>query len=309
MSVVVQDLTKIYGEQRAVDAISFEARPGEILGFLGPNGAGKTTTMKILTGFIDATAGKAVVGGYDVAEDPMAVRKRVGYLPEHNPLYLDMYVLEYLRFVARLNGLAHARSRISELIETTGLQREQHKKIGALSKGYRQRVGLAQAMLHDPQVLILDEPTSGLDPNQLEDIRQLIKSLGKEKTVIFSTHIMQEVQNLCDRVIIIDRGQLVANDAIDELQNRIQGEIRITVGFAGSTTADALGGIPGVKSVRSLNGHRWQLITDTAQDDVRPAVFHFAVEQDLPLLELHQDTVSIEDVFQRLTTRRTSPTN
>mgnify|MGYP006283809007 CR=1 FL=1 len=309
MSVVVQDLTKIYGEQRAVDAISFEARPGEILGFLGPNGAGKTTTMKILTGFIDATAGKAVVGGYDVAEDPMAVRKRVGYLPEHNPLYLDMYVLEYLRFVARLNGLSRARSRISELIETTGLQREQHKKIGALSKGYRQRVGLAQAMLHDPQVLILDEPTSGLDPNQLEDIRQLIKSLGKEKTVIFSTHIMQEVQNLCDRVIIIDRGQLVANDAIDELQNRIQGEIRITVGFAGSTTADALGGIPGVKSVRSLNGHRWQLITDAAQDDVRPAIFHFAVEQDLPLLELHQDTVSIEDVFQRLTTRRTSPTN
>lgn len=298
----------MYGEQRAVDAISFEAHPGEILGFLGPNGAGKTTTMKILTGFIEATSGKAVVSGYEVGEHPMAVRRRVGYLPEHNPLYLDMYVLEYLRFVARLNGLSRAGERIQELISVTGLEREQRKKVGALSKGYRQRLGLAQAMLHDPEVLILDEPTSGLDPNQLVDIRRLIKELGKEKTVIFSTHIMQEVQALCDRVLIIDRGALVANDTIDQLQNRIQGETLITVGFAGATTAEKLAAIPGVKSVRALAGARWQLIADATQDDVRPAVFRFAVEQDLPLLEMHQDTVSVEDVFQRLTRRQVRET-
>ena len=300
MSVIVQDLTKEYGAQRAVNAISFEARPGEILGFLGPNGAGKTTTMKILTGFIEASSGKAMVGGYDVAENPIAVRRRVGYLPEHNPLYLDMYVLEYLRFVARLNGLSRSRERIRELVVTTGLEREQHKKIGSLSKGYRQRVGLAQAMLHDPEVLILDEPTSGLDPNQLVDIRRLIKELGEEKTVIFSTHIMQEVQELCDRVLIIDRGHLVANDTIVELQNRIQGEKWITVAFAGPTTAEKLAEIPGVKSVRPLAGQRWQLIADAAREDVRPAIFRFAVDCDLPLLEMHQDTASVEDVFQRL---------
>lgn len=303
MSVVVQDLTRRYGEQRAVDAISFEAHPGEILGFLGPNGAGKTTTMKMLTGFIKPSSGTAMVGGYDVTQHPMAVRQRVGYLPEHNPLYLDMYVQEYLRFVARLNGLTQRRARIRELIATTGLGREEHKKIGSLSKGYRQRVGLAQAMLHDPEVLILDEPTSGLDPNQLIDIRRLIKELGEEKTVIFSTHIMQEVQALCDRVLIIDRGQLVANDTIAELQNRIRGEKWITVAFAGPTTAEKLTAIPGVKSVRSLSGDRWQLVADAAQDDVRPAIFRFAVRQDLPLLEMHQDIASVEDVFQRLTAR------
>jgi len=309
MSVIVQDLTKEYGAQRAVNAISFEARPGEILGFLGPNGAGKTTTMKILTGFIEASSGKAMVGGYDVAENPIAVRRRVGYLPEHNPLYLDMYVLEYLRFVARLNGLSRSRERIRELVVTTGLEREQHKKIGSLSKGYRQRVGLAQAMLHDPEVLILDEPTSGLDPNQLVDIRRLIKELGEEKTVIFSTHIMQEVQELCDRVLIIDRGHLVANDTIVELQNRIQGEKWITVAFAGPTTAEKLAEIPGVKSVRPLAGQRWQLIADAAREDVRPAIFRFAVDCDLPLLEMHQDTASVEDVFQRLTTRKSQVAN
>lgn len=301
MSVVVQELTKVYAQQRAVDAISFSARPGEILGFLGPNGAGKTTTMKILTGYVSASGGRALVGGHDVAEEPMAVRRKVGYLPEHNPLYPDMYVREYLRFVARLYKLSKPTERVESLIERTGLQREQHKRISALSKGYRQRVGLAQAMLHDPEVLILDEPTSGLDPNQLVDIRRLIKQLGEEKTVIFSTHIMQEVQALCDRVVIIDRGRLVADDPIETLQHRLQGEKIITVAFSQPVSDTELAAIPGVNRVRELAGQRWQLTVEDPEQDVRPAVFRFAVERDNPLLELHQEAATVEDVFQRLT--------
>ncbi|MEM6726745.1 MAG: ATP-binding cassette domain-containing protein, partial [Bacteroidota bacterium] len=214
MSVQVKGLTKVYDTQKAIDKVSFKAQKGEVLGFLGPNGAGKTTTMKILTCFIPQSGGTASVCGYDTAESPMEVRERIGYLPEHNPLYLDMFVWEYLQFIASMHKLKNPKARISEMIEMTGLEREQHKPIGALSKGYRQRVGLAQAMIHDPEVLILDEPTSGLDPNQLVDIRNLIKTIGQEKTVIFSTHIMQEVQAICDRVLIINKGKLVANDPI-----------------------------------------------------------------------------------------------
>ncbi|WP_256011353.1 ATP-binding cassette domain-containing protein [Desertivirga xinjiangensis] len=219
MSVKVEQLTKVYGEQKAVDQISFTAHAGRVLGFLGPNGAGKSTTMKIVSCFIPPTAGRASLCGFDVAKDPMEVRRNLGYLPEHNPLYLDMYVKESLSFIANIHQLANKKRRIDEVIELTGLRAEQHKKIGALSKGYRQRVGLAQAMIHDPQVLILDEPTSGLDPNQLIEIRNLIKTLGETKTVILSTHIMQEVEAICDDVVIINKGKVVANQELVGLKN------------------------------------------------------------------------------------------
>lgn len=300
MSVVVTDLSKVYGEQRAVDSISFEAKKGEVLGFLGPNGAGKTTTMKIITGFTPQTEGQVEVCGFDVATQSLEAQRKIGYLPEHNPLYKDMYVREYLHFVAGLHGIRKPASRVGEMIELTGLQREQHKQIGALSKGYRQRVGLAQAMLHDPEVLILDEPTSGLDPNQLVDIRNLIIELGKEKTVIFSTHIMQEVQAICNRVLIINRGRIVANDPIEKLQQRIQGGVVVTVSFAGTPSLKDLENVEGVQSVRKLDHQRYELL-GTGEADFREAVFRFAVQKDLPLLEMQRATYSVEDVFQRLT--------
>lgn len=300
MSVKINHLTKIYGIQHAVDDLSFAVSKGEILGFLGPNGAGKTTTMKMLTCFIPPTSGSAEVCGYDIVKNPMDVRREIGYLPEHNPLYKDMYVREYLRFVAGLHKISKPRQRVEEMIEQTGLTREHNKQIGALSKGYRQRVGLAQAMLHDPQVLILDEPTSGLDPNQLIDIRQLIKSLGKEKTVIFSTHIMQEVQAICDRVVIINKGKSVANDDIEGLQNRIAGATTISVEFKEKVTAGQLQKIPGVKAVRAVNVHNWELISNDS-GQVREAIFNFAVKEKITLLGMQKTTRSVEHVFQELT--------
>jgi ABC-2 type transport system ATP-binding protein len=300
MSVKVQNLTKIYGEQRAIDSISFEAKKGEILGFLGPNGAGKTTTMKILTCFIPQSSGVAEVNGFDVEKNPLEVRRQVGYLPEHNPLYKDMYVREYLEFVAGVHKLDKKKQRVAEMIERVGLSVEQAKPIGALSKGYRQRVGLAQAMLHDPSVLILDEPTTGLDPNQLVEIRRLIKDLGKEKTVIFSTHIMQEVQALCDRVMIINKGEIVANDTIDMLQNRIKGETLVTVEFAQKIDNQRLLKISNVKNVKILGDNKYQLASDMSKD-IRAEVFKFAVDNNLTLLEMHKEVFSVEDVFQELT--------
>lgn len=305
MSVKVEQLTKIYGTQRAVDSINFTAKAGEILGFLGPNGAGKTTTMKMITGYLPPSEGKLSVCDIDVVEDTLTAQQQIGYLPEHNPLYKDMYVREYLTFVARVHKIAKPKSRIDELIEMTDLQREQHKPIGALSKGYRQRVGLSQAMLHDPQVLILDEPTSGLDPNQLAEIRALIKQLGQEKTVIFSTHIMQEVQALCDRVVIINQGQLVANDPIDRLQSRLQGETLVTVAFAKTVQKAKLQSIEGVKGVESHGKNRWRLSAE-GKTDIREAIFRLAVEQDAPLLEMRKDELSIEDVFRQLTDQKKS---
>ncbi len=300
MSVRVRHLTRIYGTQRAVDDISFEVRKGEIVGFLGPNGAGKSTTMKILTCYFPPTEGKAEVCGHDVEAESLAVRQCVGYLPEHNPLYKDMYVREYLHFVAGVYRVADPARRVSELIELTGLGLEQHKKIGQLSKGYRQRVGLAQAMMHDPEVLILDEPTSGLDPNQLVEIRRLIKELGREKTVLFSTHIMQEVQALCDRVLIIDRGRIVADDTIEGLQRRVAGQVLLHVEVQGSVAAADWQRIAGVAQVRDLGRGRFQLVADAAID-LRPELFRFAVERGLVLVELHRERFSVEDVFQRLT--------
>lgn len=300
MSVHVQGLTKLYGEQKAVDNISFKAKKGEILGFLGPNGAGKTTTMKILTSFTPPSSGTASVCGFDVQEKEMEARKRIGYLPEHNPLYKDMYVKEYLKFIAGLHKVRKSTQRVDEMIELTGLEREQKKMIGALSKGYRQRVGLAQAMIHDPEVLILDEPTTGLDPNQLAEIRALIKKTGQDKTVIFSTHIMQEVQALCDRVLIINQGILVANDTIEELQSRIKGETVITVEFAQPTTEQKLKSIKGVKKVQKDNGNLWKLTTDLEADH-RSDVFNFAVKEKITLLEMHKEDMSVEDIFRSLT--------
>ena len=300
MSVKINQLSKVYGVQRAVDNLSFSVEKGEILGFLGPNGAGKTTTMKILTCFIPQTEGTAEVCGYDTATSPMEVRSQIGYLAEHNPLYKDMYVREYLRFVAGLHKLSGAKARVDEMIEQTGLTREQNKLIGALSKGYRQRVGLAQAMLHDPQVLILDEPTSGLDPNQLVEIRQLIKNIGDEKTVIFSTHIMQEVQAICDRVLIINKGKAVANEKIDALQSIVSNAETIVVEFKEKTNAGLLQKIPGVTAVENTTGNAWKLSVED-KGDVREAIFKFAVNNNLVLLGMQKQVRSVENVFQELT--------
>ncbi len=300
MSIKVQNLTKVYGEQRAVDAVTFEAKKGEVLGFLGPNGAGKTTTMKIITCFIPQTAGSAEVCGFDTTTHSMEVRRRIGYLPEHNPLYKDMYVKEYLEFVAGLHKVSNKKSRVDEMIEITGLGLEKKKQINALSKGYRQRVGLAQAMLHDPEVLILDEPTSGLDPNQLIEIRSLIKQLGQEKTVIFSTHIMQEVQAICDRALIINLGKIVADDSIDALQNIVKGVSVVTVEFLEKTNEKQLEKIPGVIQVSSKNSGKWELSSDL-KTDIRADVFKFAAANNLTIVEMKKEVSSVEDVFQKLT--------
>lgn len=301
MSVVVSELTKIYSQQKAIDSLSFEVKKGEILGFLGPNGAGKTTTMKILTSYIPKTSGTASICGLDVEAHSLETREKIGYLPEHNPLYKDMYVKEYLLFVARLHRqVINKPKRVQEMIERTGLEREQHKQIGMLSKGYKQRVGLAQAMLHEPEVLILDEPTSGLDPNQLVEIRRLIKDLGKEKTVIFSSHIMQEVQAICDRVVIINKGKLVANATIETLQQQSLGTRTTTVAFLEAIHEVQLKQIPKVLRVKPIGKNRWHLLSDK-EDDIRASVFQFAIQQQLTLIELQEEMTDMESVFQLLT--------
>jgi len=300
VSVKVINLTKIYGLQRAVDGISFEARRGEVLGFLGPNGAGKTTTMKIITGYLPQNDGLVEVCGFDVSAKPMEARARVGYLPEHNPLYREMYVREYLAFTAGLHRVKNVDKQVDEMVERTGLGSHRHKQIGELSKGYRQRVGLAQAMLHNPDVLILDEPTSGLDPNQIVEIRQLIKDLGKEKTVILSTHILGEVEAVCDRAIIINKGKLVADAPIQELKQQFAGQTIVTAEFAESTDKNLLARIKNVQTVKSVGKNQWQFFTASGQD-IRAEVFAFAVANQLTLLELHKAEHSVEDVFQQLT--------
>ena len=300
MSVSVSNLTKDYSGQKAINQISFEAQKGQVLGFLGPNGAGKTTTMKILTCFIPQSEGTARVCDFDTTTHSIDVRRCIGYLPEHNPLYKDMYVKEYLKYVAGLNKVNNKSQKVGEMIERTGLGREQHKLIGALSKGYRQRVGLAQAMLHDPEVLILDEPTSGLDPNQLVEIRKLIKDIGQEKTVIFSTHIMQEVQAICDRVLIINKGNIVADDPIENLQQRISGEALVTVEFLQKIEKQFLQKIPQVKKVKSLGDNKWQL-SSSSKVDIRKSIFELAVEKKWVLLEMKKEEFSVEDIFQKLT--------
>ncbi len=302
MSINVSHFTKIYGEQRAVNDISFQTQPGQIVGFLGPNGAGKSTTMKTITCYLPPTEGSITVCGYDVLQHPMEVRRNIGYLPEHNPLYLDMYVKEYLQFIGSLHGLSGKTlsQRIGQMVELCGLTREQKKKIGSLSKGYRQRVGLAQALIHDPQVLILDEPTTGLDPNQIVEIRQVIKDAGQQKTVIFSTHIMQEVEAICDRVIIINLGKIVADSTVKDLQSQRQGAVRITVEFGSAVDTQHISGLPGVQSVQQRTENAYEILTD-GTSDVRAAVFQLAAQQNWPLLGLKQEENTLEDVFRQLT--------
>ncbi len=300
MSIKVENITKLYGAQKALDDVSFEIKSGEIIGFLGPNGAGKSTLMKILTCYIPQTSGKAGVCGFDVKEQSLEVRRQVGYLPEHNPLYLDMYVKEYLEFIGGLHHINNKTARVKEMIETVGLQVEQNKKIGALSKGYRQRVGLAQALIHNPKVLILDEPTSGLDPNQLEEIRNLIKETGKEKTVMLSTHIMQEVEAVCDRVIIINKGKIVANDDTLHLQQTSSQKQVLHVEFDKATNINSLKKIEGVIEVKQFEGNIWHVITDVDKD-IRKEIFNYAVANGLSVLALQKEEQKLEDIFKQLT--------
>lgn len=300
MSIKVQNISKLYGKQKALNDISFEVKSAEIVGFLGPNGAGKSTTMKILTCFIPQTSGTASVCGFDVNEQSLDVRRNVGYLAESNPLYYDMFVKEYLGFVAELHGLKNTEQRVKEIIGITGLEREHKKKIGALSKGYKQRVGLAQALIHDPKVLILDEPTSGLDPIQLVEIRNVIKEIGKEKTVMLSTHIMQEVEAMCDRVIIINKGEIVADKPTQEIKEFKGSRQLITVEFDKATSKVALTNIQGINEAINIKGNTWQLTTSSATD-IRGHIFQFAVQNQLAVLTLQKEEQNLEDVFRELT--------
>jgi ABC-2 type transport system ATP-binding protein len=304
MSISVKNITKEYGSQRALNDVSFEVGKGQVIGFLGLNGAGKSTMMKILTCFIPQTSGIASVCGYDVNEQSLEVRKRTGYLPEHNPLYPDMYVREYLEFIAGIYHLKeNIKTRINEMIDITGLGVEQKKKIGALSKGYRQRVGLAQALIHQPEVLILDEPTSGLDPNQLVEIRALIKSIGKEKTVMLSTHIMQEVEAICDRVLIINKGEIVVDENTSVLKVRPQQEDIIIVEFDKPVIKKELMKVTGILEATNQKNNVWKVYGDV-DGDIRSAIFKWSVEKDLVILSMQKEEHKLEDIFQQLTANR-----
>ena len=297
MSIEVNTISKSYGAQKALDNVSFSIQKGEIVGFLGPNGAGKSTLMKILTTYIAADEGTAIVNGFDISTKTKAVQQSIGYLPEHNPLYLDLYVREYLAFNTDVYNVS--KSRIQEVIELTGLTTESHKKIGQLSKGYRQRVGLANALLHNPDVLILDEPTTGLDPNQLVEIRNVIKNVGKDKTVFLSTHIMQEVEAICDRVIIIDKGKIVADKKIETLISS-DNEQLIEVEFDKTVTVELLAKIENIIAQKNIQNNIWEL-TFNADKDMRPAVFDFANANGLKTLQLNQKNKNLETVFREMT--------
>jgi len=305
MSLSVSHLIKVFGQQRAVDDITFSIEKGEIVGFLGPNGAGKSTTMKMATGYLPATAGSIQVNGLDVATHSIQVRKMMGYLPEHNPLYLDMYVHEYLHFIGKVFEIpgSKLKSRVAEIIELCGLTPEQNKKIEALSKGYRQRVGLAQALIHNPEVLILDEPTTGLDPNQILEIRKLIKQISSDKTVIFSTHIMQEVQAICDRVIVISKGEIVADDSVNNLL-ATQGQSDVVVEFEGEVNSEDLATLEGVEKVTVIKSGIFRLKAKNGAD-LRAEVFKFASERKLSLIGLRKEENTLEDIFRSLTVKET----
>lgn len=300
MSIEVKNVTKIYGKQKALDNVSFTVEPGSIVGFLGPNGAGKSTMMKIITCFIPQSAGEVKVCDFDVINNPLDVKRQVGYLPEHNPLYLDMYVKEYLDFIGGVHKIDNRKARVKEMIDIVGLEIEQNKKIGALSKGYRQRVGLAQAMIHDPKVLILDEPTTGLDPNQLEEIRNLIKNIGKEKTIMLSTHIMQEVEAICDKTIIINQGKIVANDKTRDLGQQEKANLVLMVEFDKEANANHLKNIAGVVKVKKHKENTWAFGVDN--DKVRNNIFQYAMEHDLVVLTMQKETQNLEAIFKKLTT-------
>lgn len=299
MSISVKNLTKIYGEQKAVNNISFEAKEGEILGFLGPNGAGKSTTMKIATCYIPPTEGTVEICGYNVEKNPKDVRQNVGYLPEHNPLYLDMYVHEYLQFIASLHGIKgkKQKERVKEMVELVGLTREQKKQIGALSKGYRQRVGIAQALIHDPKVLILDEPTTGLDPNQISEIRDLVLNISKNKTVMLSTHIMQEVQAMCSRAVIINKGNIVADEKVANIQKQ-KDVFHITVELIESNSASFIEGVHFVNKIEQVSEQKFLI---TAESDVRAEIFKAAVSANAVIIGMQLESISLESAFQQLT--------
>jgi len=301
MTIKIEQVSKFYGSQKALDQVSFEIGTGELVGFLGPNGAGKSTLMKIITGYLSADGGTVTINGETVETKNVAVRSQIGYLPENNPLYTDLYVREYLEMVAGFYQLQNKKEQVAKMVELTGLKTEQHKKIGALSKGYRQRVGLAQALIHDPAVLILDEPTTGLDPNQLEEIRQLIRTISTNKTVMLSTHIMQEVEAICSRVIIINKGILVADGSIDQLKGgQFAQKQTVLVEFDKSPNLEALRKIQGLRKIEPINSTSFIAESD-GSSDLRPTLFHFAVQNQLVLLSLKEQQQSLENVFQDLT--------
>ncbi len=300
MSIEVKGLTKIYGEQKAVDDISFSAGKGEIVGFLGPNGAGKSTTMKIITGYLLADAGTASVCGIDVKNHPLETKKKIGYLPEANPLYYDMYVREYLDFIAGVHEIKNKKERIEAVITTVGLTPESKKKVGQLSKGYKQRVGLAAALIHNPEVLILDEPTTGLDPNQIIEIREVIKKLGENKTILFSSHILQEVEAICDRVVIINKGKLVADDTLSVLRNQSAGNHIVKVEFKETVDAGLLQSLQGVESVNKVNDTEWELIC-THVNDVKRLLLELSLRHNLNIVSLQSGEQRLEEVFRNLT--------
>lgn len=300
MSISVSNLTKRYGTQTAVNNISFQVGKGEIVGFLGPNGAGKSTTMKMITGYLAADDGSIEVCGITTNENTIQTKQKIGYLPEANPLYFDMYVREYLAFIANLHAVMDSKKRIEEVIVTVGLTPEAHKKIGQLSKGYKQRVGLAGAMVHNPEVLILDEPTSGLDPNQIVEIRNVIKALAKDKTILFSSHIMQEVEAICDRVIIINKGNIVANEKLGDLQKNNKGQQQVSVEFKDEVPMEALQKLSNVSSVTTINKHHFQLLT-TDSESVKKQILQLSVERNWDIVSLQSRAQSLENIFRDLT--------
>jgi len=299
MSITVKNLTKIYGEQRAVNDISFSIQQGEIVGFLGPNGAGKSTTMKMLTGYLEPTAGDINVNGIDVTKNPLDAKRKIGYLPESNALYYDMYIREYLGFIADIHQLSNTKQKVEDVILLTGLTSESKKRVGQLSKGYKQRVGLAAALLHDPEILILDEPTSGLDPNQIIEIRNVIKEQGQNKLVLFSSHILQEVEAICDRVIIINKGNIVADDKLENLQQRSSSSV-VRVQFKEALEQEWLNRLAAVKSVNKIDSHTWTIETNNP-DTVRNELKKLERENNLDIVSLQSETQSLEEIFRSLT--------
>ena len=300
MSIQVNNLLKLYGEQKAVNNISFSLNKGEIVGFLGPNGAGKSTTMKMITGYLQPDGGDAKVCGISVANNAMSVKEKIGYLPESNPLYYDMYVKEYLKFIAGVHQIQNVKQKIRSVIEVTGLTIESKKKIGQLSKGYKQRVGLAAALLHEPEVLILDEPTSGLDPNQITEIRNVIKEHGKNKTVLFSSHILQEVQAICDRVIIINKGTLVADSKVEDLKMNTKSN-SVAVTFSTTVDAKKMSDLPAAISGEKINEHTFRISTEDV-NELRRQLLELAVAEKLDIVSLQTEGNNLEDIFRNLTT-------
>ncbi len=304
MSIETRNISKLFGKQRALDDVNLSVVQGELVGFLGPNGAGKSTMMKIITGYLPADSGEVFINGEKISAEALEYKKDIGYLPEHNPLYPDLYIKEYLEFSAGFYGLKKPKKQLAKMIELTGLGDEQHKKIRSLSKGYRQRVGLAQALIHDPSILILDEPTTGLDPNQLEEIRKLIRQISREKTVILSSHIMQEVEAVCNRVIIINKGKIVADGDIAEVRSSgFKSSQKVVAEFLQGVVKEQLLEIKGIRNANQL-GKSWELEAET-DSDIRPAIFDFAVKNQLTLLTLQQKQQNLESVFQQLTQNKT----